>query len=65
MSGILLHVAVAAAAGLAVGLAAARFLESRGRGWPDVRAAEAVLKVPVLGAIPECGEPDREEVRSR
>jgi capsular polysaccharide biosynthesis protein len=63
--GILLHVGVAAAAGLAVGLAAARFLEGRSGGWPDVRDAEALLKVPVLGAIPEYRDPEREEARSR
>jgi capsular polysaccharide biosynthesis protein len=49
----LIYAAIAAAAGLLIGGAAALILEGRASGWRGVRDAELTLRVPVLGTIPD------------
>jgi uncharacterized protein involved in exopolysaccharide biosynthesis len=49
----LIYAAVAAGAGLLIGVAAALILEGRASGWRGVRHAELTLRVPVLGTIPD------------
>jgi capsular polysaccharide biosynthesis protein len=49
----LVYAAIAAAAGLLIGGAAALILEGQTSGWRGVRDAELTLRVPVLGTIPD------------
>jgi capsular polysaccharide biosynthesis protein len=49
----LIYAAIAAGAGLLIGGAAALSLEGRASGWRGVRDVELMLRVPVLGTIPD------------
>lgn len=49
----LIYAALAAGAGLLLGVAVALMLEGRASGWRGVRDAELTLKVSVLGSIPD------------
>lgn len=58
---IALRAGLAAVVGLLAGIAAALILESRVGWWRSIKDAESVLKVPVLGTVPQYPADERGE----